>query len=202
MRRLTLPLATVALVIWLVLAEPPKRDGDLNALWMYARVAAQESCCLYGDETDPHLLCVNGTCQWVDGCGVSDCNACPQCNPDDESNCLANNGYWDSASCTCTPSCDPDGSLEQACYSEGGEWDPSSCACDFPACNPGPPELDSYTCAGGDGCDCEWSCDIVYCESCAYNYVQYCEDGSEYARWTEDTGMECYDTGFFCGCCS
>jgi hypothetical protein len=207
MRKLTVPIVLVALIFWLVVAEPPKKnEGDLNALWFYSRVTAQEeSCCLYGDETNPHQVCVDNVCQWVEGCGLNDCSLCLDgngCDPNAEANCLNNNGYWDPASCTCTQGCDPDGSAEQSCYYSGGSWDAYNCTCEYQGCNPGPPELDSYVCSGSYGCECDWSCELVYCESCSYNYVQYCQDGSVFASWTEDSGMYCYDTGFWCGCCS
>jgi hypothetical protein len=203
-RRVSILFVLVVLVLWQVHADPQQAKGNLTAPWFYSRsapAAPQEMCCENPNETDPHSECVDGACTTVSGCGVSDCSGCEGCDPAEEWSCINDGGNWDPNTCTCDFSCDPTGSMESECIYSGGTWDPFSCSCTPWQCNPGPPELDNTVCSSNTGCDYDW-CYEVTCESCTYTYVQYCEDGSLYDTWTEDTGTQCYYTGYYCSNCS
>jgi hypothetical protein len=177
-RKVSILFALVALVIWLVLAQPREGGGSLSAPWFYSRVAAQDP--------NTHLECVDGTCQEVAGCGEDDCSGCQGCDPNQELDCINGGGTWDSGSCTCIEGCDPYGSAEEACYYNGGNWDPISCYCDYPSCNP---YIQEYT----DEYDCSYCDDISgdYYDCTCYDHcwTVYCEDGT-----IVDSGCD-YGTG-------
>lgn len=210
MKRALILLALVTLVVWLAQGAPaagsagpgreeapPLRARDAAAASPSAAgaPAPQESCCLYEGETDPHWECISGSCYQVSGCGYSvDCSTCG-CDPYAEWECVNDGGSWDPYSCTCTYSCDPDGSGEAYCWEIGGDWDPNTCTCYPPPCNPGEPVLVysdywyDYYCDGEYYVDCDNWCDY---------YEQYCQDGSLYDSWTACTSS-CMQSWDYCG---
>jgi hypothetical protein len=196
MRRAMLLLALLALVIWLSRGAPPNTQREQSGRdWFIARtVEAQSSCCANPGEEDPHQECVNGSCEWVQGCGVSDCSAC-YCDPNQEWTCINEGGQWDPYSCSCYYSCDPDGSLEANCYYSGGTWDPASCTCEAPACNPSGPYETEQISTSYSYCDGYYIWD---CEGTWTTYDEYCQDGSVYNEWTEYTEV-CTSDGSYCG---
>lgn len=235
MKKAGLLLVLIALVIWLAQAGPPVEAGieagkQLTASTSNTAVPEtalpQNSCCADPNETDPHWECFDGACVQVSSCGQSvNCATCG-CSSTDEYACINNGGIWDSATCTCDYSCDPNGTLQQACLSEGGNWDQFNCVCYFDtgcdptgaqqaACTAAGRHWDqaTCTCADTDVCACydpeligtdqyqfEY-CDGYYYQYCTdtyYDYFQECDGtcGSRY--WTEEV-ISCYSYYEPCG---
>jgi hypothetical protein len=190
-RRLMILVGLVALVIWLIRAEPQESNGSLGAPWFYSRVLAQ-SCCT-GSDTNPHMGCVDGACALVYDCGVDDCSACPGCDPNQEWQCINNGGVWDSGTCTCENACDPDGSQQQACEWNGGTWNSFSCYCDYPYCYVDE-TTESYDCSY---CD-EWSGDYYDCTCYDHCFTEYC-DGIPVDYWCEYGESSCVVFPGSCG---
>jgi hypothetical protein len=184
MRRLGVLTGLIA-VAWFALQTGPTGTTENLA-------ATLQTCCPTGTGNNPHLGCVGGTCQEIQGCGFDDCSACTACDPQQAQACINMGWNWDPITCTCSPpACDP--TAEQSCLSQGGVWNPNTCTCSFP-CNPGPPVLvgtvsSSYqSCVGGDVYDCE----IVW-----YHYQQYCQDGTLYNEWTDEVSS-CVGPSGYC----
>jgi hypothetical protein len=171
MRRVLLLVALVALLLWLINAEPRYVKGESRASWFYSRAAAPPSSPLP---------------TWT----------CGECDPNDESACIQNGGSWDSSTCNCIYGCDP--YAEQQCYESGGDWDSFTCTCTPWECNPGSPEPVGQVGVAYQYCD-GW--EIWDCEGTWTDYEQRCEDGSLYSSWTEytevcvGTGDSCGDQG-------
>ena len=170
---------------------------------------------LAGSVMNGKLPCANDKCNWLpffitdcDNQKVSEEFAPPPppppvgCDPVEEWNCNNGGGNWDSGSCTCDYSNNCDAGQEQDCYYQGGSWDPNSCTCSGGGCNPGSPVLvwsDSQSCsicdcAGGDGT--RETCTRYYS-----TYEQYCQDGSLYNSWTEESSLFCGSSGEYCDDC-
>jgi len=175
MRRLPILLCLIV-VAWFAFETEPNTS--------IAGGTTAQTCCAPGTGHSPHMGCVGGMCQDITGCGQDDCSACTACDPVAEQNCIAMGWIWDPTTCSCNPPhCDP--AQQQQCISRGGTWDDTNCTCSLP-CNPGQPVLVNETSASYQQCTAGalYDCTVTWA-----TFEQYCQDGSLYARWTEETTL-------------
>jgi hypothetical protein len=182
MRRVYILLGLILPTVLLTGVGSSVSSGKTALMPRYAAAAPQQPCCPEG-QVYPHDTCIGGTCTTVYECGVSDCIACTGCDPQARWNCIYSGWTWDESTCSCLPpSCDP--YARYNCLIQGGQWNDWDCTCFMP-CNPGPPILVQTTqtsmtfCYGGGGYSY-----TTYIYTTRY-YVQYCQDGSLYASWSE-----------------
>jgi hypothetical protein len=213
MRRIAILVVLIALDMWLIGSSA--RSGGVTIPSVLNNSVSAQSCCAPGTGDSPYSRCVNGQCEEFPGCGFTDCSACQGCDPDDEAYCLDIGWIWNPEDCTCIPpGCDPNERAEcidsgctwddntctctcppicdpfarQQCLAEGCTWDDVTCTCTC-QCIPGPPVLVGY--------DTETTSYCVGCyeaEDCVtetWYFVSFCQDGSIYDIWAEQT-YYCY----------
>jgi hypothetical protein len=199
MRRISILLGLL-LLLWFVseddsvagnlsTAAVPPQQISIGGTPQQPRVNVGESCCLQG--TNPHYEFIGGGgCQLVYTCGYDD-YCFPGCDANLRDQCFAAERMWDENTCTCiTPSCDPSGFLQGNCQATGGSWNSETCVCTPGACNPTPPVV-----VGGYPNEYSYCIDCYTrytCQSFVFCYEQYCQDGSLYNSFCQESGGTCF----------
>lgn len=147
---------------------------DIGWIW------DSENCECYPPECDPaeRNVCLGEGGTWDD----ATCTCTYPCNPSARQQCINAGGIWNDTTCTCNyPGCDP--IARQQCIAQGCTWNDITCTCTCPqGCNPGPPVYE-----GSETDTSSWCVTCGMAEECTTIidfYVQYCQDGTVYDRWS------------------